>query len=68
VMNSALVIYKNPDSMPAKDAKEVQRLLAANYDYYKAHKDAIVTEVAKETKTDGHANVAPSLLLMQLAK
>lgn len=53
VMNSALVIYKNPDSMPAKDAKEVQRLLAANYDYYKAHKDAIVTEVAKETKTDG---------------
>jgi NitT/TauT family transport system substrate-binding protein len=52
VMNSALVIYKNPDSMPAKDAKEVQRMLAANYEYYKAQKDAIVTEVAKETKVD----------------
>jgi hypothetical protein len=38
--------------MPANDAKEVQRLLAANYDYYKGHKDAIVTEVAKETKID----------------
>jgi hypothetical protein len=52
VMNSALVIYKNPDSMPVADAKEVQRLLAANYDYYKAHKDAIVSEVARETKID----------------
>jgi NitT/TauT family transport system substrate-binding protein len=52
VMNSALVIYKNPDSMPVNDAKEAQRLLAANYDYYKSHKDAIVSEVAKETKID----------------